>query len=126
MLFIEDAYFLCTAFESSNEVAMKKYLLSPHRRFDIAKGNYWLIKGGLKECWRFIKDKYFLCIHFLYDPKILVKGVSQEDVLDADKVSKFVYESDLCLGILTKRGNASVKSMLKVYKLENEYEAHIK
>ena len=30
------------------------------------------------------------------------------------------------MGILTKRGNASVKSMLKVYKLEKDYDAYIK
>jgi hypothetical protein len=52
--------------------------------------------------------------------------VTEEDLLDPAQVEKFVYESDICLGILTKRGNASVKSMLKVYKLENEYDAHIK
>lgn len=104
---------------------MKKYLLSPHKRYEIAKGNYWLVKGGLNECWRFIKDKYFFCIHFMYDPQLLLKTVSNEDVLDHARIEKFVYESDICFGILTKRGNASVKSMLKVYKLESEYEAHI-
>lgn len=67
-LFSDHSYFLCTAFETGNEIAMKNYLLKPHRRQEISKGNYFLIKGGLDQCWKFIKDKNFLCIHFIYDP----------------------------------------------------------
>lgn len=42
------------------------------------------------------------------------------------KVEQFIYQSDVCLGILTKRGNASIKSMLKVYKMENDYNEFLK
>ncbi len=38
-------------------------------------------------------------------------------------MAEFVRESDVQLGILTKRGNASVKSMAKVYRKEAEYSA---
>ena len=37
---------------------------------------------------------------------------------------EFIVESDVCLAFLPKKGNASVKSMLKVYKLEEHYDMH--
>lgn len=105
---------------------MKNYLLKPHKRHIINKDNVWLITGGIRECWRLIKDKYFLCIHFKYDHQSLIKTVDPAtDLKDADSVNKFIFESDICLGILTKRGNASVKSMLKVYKIEKDYENYL-
>ena len=82
--------------------------------------------SGLKECWRFIKDKYFFCIHFIYDSNHMLRNISPEDVNDMSKVSQFIYESDVCLGLLTKRGNASIKSMAKVYKVDGEYNDSIK
>lgn len=45
---------------------------------------------------------------------------------DPSKIARYLYESDVCMGILTKRGNASIKSMVKVYKLENEYNEEAK
>ena len=122
--FSEDNYLLVTALESGNEVLMKNYLLKPHKRLELCKGNVWLVKAnGLSDCWRFIRDKYFLCIHFIYDEKSLIRNISPEDLSDPSKIARHLYESDVCMGILTKRGNASIKSMLKVYKLETEYEA---
>lgn len=38
---------------------------------------------------------------------------------------KFIAQSDICLGFLPKKGNASVKSMLKVYGLESHYANHM-
>lgn len=77
MLFSENSYLVCTAFESGNEIAMKNYLLKPHKRLEIAKGQFWVVKsGGLKECWKFIKDKYFLAIHFIYDEHKLIRNIA--------------------------------------------------
>ncbi len=104
---------------------MKTYLLKPHKRLEIAKEKVWVVRGGFHECWPFIKDKYFFCVHFKYDSQLVLKGISDSmeegEELSEQKINKFIEESDICLGILTKRGNASVKSMLKVYKLENIY-----
>lgn len=36
--------FIITAFESSNEVSMKKYLLKNHKRLSISEGKYWIIR----------------------------------------------------------------------------------
>lgn len=48
---------------------MKNYILKPHKRMEISRGQVWLVRAsGLEECWRLIKDKYFLCIHLIYDP----------------------------------------------------------
>jgi hypothetical protein len=106
---------------------MKNYLLKPHKRLQICKSNIWVIKcGGLNECWRFIKDKYFLCIHFLYDNEKLLKNLDPKDLTDKAKIEQYIIDSDVCLGILTKRGNASIKSMLKVYKMDKEYNDFIK
>jgi hypothetical protein len=118
--FSESSYFIVTAFESGNEIAMKNYLLKPHRRAELCKGNVWLVRAeGLRDCWRFIKDKYFFCVHFQYDPTTLLKNIEPSDLQDSAKVLKFIEESDICLGILSKRGNASIKSMLKVYRLDS-------
>jgi len=117
IFFSPESYLVCTAFESANEAQMKNYILKPHKRREISRGHVWLVKaGGLAECWRFIKDKYFLCIHLAYDPQTMVRNIEPEDLRSESRILKFIEESDVCLGILTKRGNASIKSMLKVYR----------
>lgn len=118
LLFSENSHFLCTSFESANEISMKNYLLKPHKRISIAKGIIYVVKqGGFKECWKFIKDKHFFVIHLKYDSQHLATNIPNEDINDKEKIADFVKNSDLCLGILTKRGNASIKSMIKVYLL---------
>lgn len=113
---------MITAIESGNEIAMKNYLLKPHKRMEICKGNVWVIThGGLRDCWRFIKDKFFVCFHFKYSPTSLLESISQDQLDDRSTIARFIEESDVCLGILTKRGNASIKSMVKVYKMEAQY-----
>jgi hypothetical protein len=105
---------------------MKNYLLKPHKRLEIVKkngGDVWLVRAnGLQDCWRFIKDKYFLCIHFIFDKDRMLRTISQEDINDVSKILSFIKYSDIHFGILTKRGNASIKSMLKVYKLDEEFQ----
>ena len=45
------------------------------------------------------------------------KKTSQSDNNEFESEAKdFILKSDICLGILPKKGNASVKSMLKCYK----------
>ena len=125
---------LITTFESFNEVEMKNYLLKPHKRLQIANGKYWIIrkdrssKSILDHLWRFVRDKWFLCIHLVYDKDQLVKSLEiPEDCKDVNGlIADFVVKSDICIGLLPKRGNASVKSMLKAYKLEHRYDDHIK
>ena len=46
--------------------------------------------------------------------------------MDQGSVARFIRESDIQLGILAKRGNASIKSMVKVYRLETLYNESIK
>jgi hypothetical protein len=59
---------------------MKNYLLKPHKREQIAEGKFWLIqkskdcKSILDSLWKFIKDKYFVCIHLIYDKDSFIKG----------------------------------------------------
>ena len=121
-----------TAFESANENTMKNYLLKPHKRLKLAEGKYWIVsrqegqKSPLENLWRFVKDKYFLCIHFVYDQDCLLKSFepSVGGLDDKELLAKFILQSDICLGLLPKKGNASVKSMLKVYKLEHHYDNH--
>jgi len=75
---------------------MKKYLLKPHKRLDYCKNEIWLVKSeGLNDCWRFIKDKYFLCIHFIYDKDRMLRTIPQEDVEDPKKIIDFIKESDV-------------------------------
>lgn len=120
---------------------MKNYLLKPHRRIQICNGNYWIVSKSnrstsiLDELWRFIKDKYFLTIHLKYDSNHLLSSFkfkknqtntekSYKDQLK-EQVRQFVIESDICLGILPKKGNASIRSMLKVYKQEDIYDRYM-
>lgn len=121
-LYSQDSYLLLTAFESANEVNMKNYLLKPHKRLEMCKGEVWLVKAnGLRDCWRFIKDKYFVCIHFIMDAEKVVRNINQEELRGKESIAKYIQEADVCLGILTKRGNASIKSMVKVYGCEQPY-----
>ena len=122
-----------TAFETINEIQMKNYLLKQPERLKIAGGKYFLItkqsdqQSILENLWKFIKDKYFLCIHLKYDSDNLMRSIqlsSDEDKHDSEIV-EFITESDVQIGILPKRGNASVKSMLKVYKIPDIYEQHM-
>ena len=57
------------------------------------------------------------------DDNILAKNLDNSE--EKRLVSDFVINSDLCIGFLPKRGNASVKSMLKAYKLEDMYDNHM-
>ena len=110
---------MCTAFESSNEVLMKNYLLKPHKRLSLSKGEIWLVSAqGLRECWKFIKDKFFLCIHFVYDSNLILRTIDSEDLLNPESIKHFIYNSDVQLGFLTKIGKGSVNSIAKVYQLE--------
>ena len=121
-----------TAFESFNEVEMKSYLLKPHKRAKISQGKFWVVKKGqassvMDNLWMFVKDKYFVCIHLMYDEKRFVKGfepTSGEKI--EEQINKFVLKSDICIGFLPKKGNASVKSMLKAYHLEDHYDKHMR
>jgi hypothetical protein len=74
----------------------------------------------------FVKDKFFLCIHLMYDEKSLVKGFNPtSDNSMEEQIHEFVLKSDICIGLLPKKGNASVKSMLKAYHLEDHYDKHM-
>jgi len=80
----------------------------------------------MENLWMFVKDKYFMCIHLMYDEKRLVRGfepTSKEGI--EDQINQFVLKSDICIGFLPKKGNASVKSMLKAYHLEDHYDKHM-
>jgi hypothetical protein len=121
-----------TAFESFNEVEMKAYLLKPHKRASIANGKFWVIRKTsdsqsiIDNLWMFVKDKFFLCIHLMYDPKSLVKSFEPSSDINLEvQIADFVLKSDICIGLLPKRGNASVKSMLKAYKMEDHYNKHM-
>lgn len=87
----ESTMLVVTAFESFNEVEMKSYLLKPHKRSKIAQGNFWVIRKTsdtqsiFDNLWMFVKDKYFLCIHLVYDPKSLVKSFEPNSEDDLEK-----------------------------------------
>ena len=83
---------MVTAFESANEVSMKNYLLKPHKRLEICKGSVWLVRAnGLRDCWRFIKDKYSLCLHFIYDSENLLRNISEEELQDQARIADYLY-----------------------------------
>ena len=67
-----------------------------------------------------------MCIHLKYDEEMLIKTFEPTDSNEFEKeATDFILNSDVCLGILPKKGNASVKSMLKCYKQEDFYNQHI-
>lgn len=68
-----------------------------------------------------------MCIHFHYDPKEFIKTFElKENNSDSiQEIKNFIVNSDICLGFLPKKGNASVKSMLKVYNLTDHYSSHL-
>lgn len=63
----DDKTFIISVFESVNEVSMKNYLLKNHKRFSICGGKYWIVskdsKNVLNDLWKFVNDKYFICLH---------------------------------------------------------------
>ena len=77
----------------------------------------------------FVKDKFFLCIHLMYNSDQLLTGFHfDKDIKSSSiqtQVLDFIVKSDICIGLLPKRGNASVKSMLKAYKMEEMYAKHM-
>jgi len=62
-----------------------------------------------------------------YNSESLLTNFKPEggDLSDHSQVQDFICSSDIQLGFLPKKGNASVKSMLKVYKLEDQYSSHM-
>jgi hypothetical protein len=100
---------------------MKNYLLKPHKRLSLSKGDIWVVSAhGLRECWKFIKDKFFFCVHFLYDSNLILRTINNEQIGNNESIKEFIYNSDVQLGFLTKRGKGSVKSIAKVYRLEED------
>ena len=90
----------------------------------------------MSDLWKFISDKYFICIHLKYDQNKLIKTFEPSDQCSLmnkknsasefeNEAKDFILKSDICLGILPKKGNASVKSMLKCYKQEDYYSQHM-
>jgi hypothetical protein len=65
-------------------------------------------------------------VHFNYNAQTLISYINPDDLNSQTKLADYIVNSDICLGVLTKRGNASIKSMLKVYKLEQMYPEYIK
>ena len=76
---------------------MKKYLLRPENRINISTGKYWLIRKAegldsiLDNLWRFIKDKYFLCIHLKYDANQLFQSIAIDPTKPEEtQIEKFI------------------------------------
>ena len=100
---------LVTCFESVHEIEMKEYLVGNKVHSDFYVAEDFTHLGCL------VKDKHFLAVHFQYHPDHLVKSID-----DGDDLSEFLRSSDVVLGLMVKRGNASVNSLLKAYGLEKE------
>ena len=62
----------------------------------------------------------------MYDTTTMVRNIDPEDLKDEENVLRYIQDSDICLGLLTKRGNASIKSMTKVYRFDSDYEQSMK
>ena len=66
---------------------MKNYLLKPHKRLSLSKGDIWLVSAqGLRECWKFIKEKFFLCIHFIYDSNLILRTINREHLVNNESI----------------------------------------
>lgn len=57
---------------------MKSYLLESKKRWQIAKGNIWLVKGGFTNLWPFVRDKHFFCVHLKYDSDLLFRSIERD------------------------------------------------
>lgn len=100
---------LVSSFESVHEVEMKQYLIGKK-----PIGDYYLV-DSFADMGCFIKDKHFVAVHFHYDEAHLMRSVSA-----GDEIRAFLESTDIVLGLMIKRGNASVNSLLKAYGIEKD------
>ena len=82
---------------------MKNYLLKKEERLKIADGKYFMISKQsdqstiLENLWKFIKDKYFLCIHLKYNSDHLMTSIqlSPDEENHNKEIIEFITESDI-------------------------------
>jgi hypothetical protein len=104
---------IITTFESPDEDEMKEYLLCPEKRLKIAKEIF--IVESLDEIWKFSKDRLFLCVHLLFDPKKGVRNFTLEEIKKLDP-ENFLTLSNIQIGFLFRKATCGIKSVLKLYK----------
>lgn len=78
LLLNESSQLVVTMIESSEEKQMKDYLLYSEKRLQLSDNNVWILKD-ISELWRFIRDKYFVCIHLKYSEDSLIRSIGADE-----------------------------------------------
>ncbi|EAR89307.2 hypothetical protein TTHERM_00371220 (macronuclear) [Tetrahymena thermophila SB210] len=104
-------WLLCTQFESEDECLMRDYLLYPEKRWELCKGKYFVVKT-VSDIWPLFIEKYFLCIHFFFDSKELIKCPQLKD-FSLEEVQNIIKYSNIQLGLLFKKSINGKKAFKK-------------
>ena len=59
--------------DSEDVDGIREYLLNPYKRFEICKGQVYIL-SSIDDLWPFLIDKHFLYIHFHYDKDMLIRN----------------------------------------------------
>ncbi|EGR34097.1 hypothetical protein IMG5_024190 [Ichthyophthirius multifiliis] len=110
-LFQSNQMLLCTMFESEDENAMRNYLIYPNQRWQISGGKYFIVQN-IKDMWPLFVEKHFLCIHFIFDEKYLMK-TPQIKHFTIEEVQEIIKFSDMHLGFIFKKSINGKKSFIK-------------
>jgi hypothetical protein len=95
---------VAAVFENEKETLMKEYLLKPESRIKILEdnaGEIFLIDGpnSLRSISPLISDKYFVFLHFNYDPECLIKSFYKEPCCNKQnhkEHTKSITQEEIC------------------------------
>ncbi|KAL4446612.1 hypothetical protein ABPG74_005550 [Tetrahymena malaccensis] len=104
-------WLLCTYFESEDECLMRDYLLYPEKRWELCKGKYFVVKT-VSDIWPLFIEKYFMCIHFFFDSKELIKCPQLKE-FSLEEVQNIIKYSNIQLGLLFKKSINGKKAFKK-------------
>ncbi|KAL4496210.1 hypothetical protein ABPG72_012947 [Tetrahymena utriculariae] len=104
-------WLLCTYFESEDECLMRDYLLYPEKRWQLCKGKYFVVKT-VSDIWPLFIEKYFMCIHFFFDYKELIKCPQLKE-FSLEEVQNIIKYSNIQLGLLFKKSINGKKAFKK-------------
>ncbi|CAK78674.1 unnamed protein product (macronuclear) [Paramecium tetraurelia] len=109
-----------TLFNSSDESALREYLLFPHLRNKISRERVMMARKFLN-LWMLFQDALCLVIHYNYDENQLLRPIQlneQEDI--KQQLVDFICESEISICLLFKKSVSGRKAFLKSVGLWNE------
>jgi hypothetical protein len=75
----------------------------------ICEGKFLILKS-IDDIWPLIIDKYFMCLHFIYDDKNFITNLNMKS---SEEIAYLIENSNIHLGLMFKRSLSGKKAFIK-------------